>query len=75
MGIVSSGVEAVRITEEATPILQKGFDVSNLPSGQVGEIARVTDANSPAVGSTVAGGGAAPALCWYNGTNWTVIGV
>tara|TARA_R100001224_G_scaffold16211_1_gene8026 strand:+ start:1020 stop:3131 length:2112 start_codon:yes stop_codon:yes gene_type:complete len=75
MGIVSSGVEAVRITEEATPILQKGFGVSNLPSGQVGEIARVTDANSPAVGSTVAGGGAAPALCWYNGTNWTVIGV
>jgi hypothetical protein len=27
------------------------------------------------VGSTVTGGGAANALCWYNGTNWTVLGV
>lgn len=75
MGIVSSGVEAVRITEKATPIVTKGFDVINLPSGQVGEIARVTDASSPSVGSTVAGGGSDAALCWYNGTNWTVIGV
>jgi len=41
----------------------------------VGMIARVTDATSPTVGSTVTGGGAAAALCWYNGTNWTVIGV
>lgn len=41
----------------------------------VGMIARVTDATAPVVGSTVTGGGAAAALCWYNGTNWTVIGV
>lgn len=50
--------------------------IANLPSSPtVGMIVRVTDANSPAIGSTVASGGAAAALVWYNGTNWTVIGV
>lgn len=50
--------------------------VATLPgTPTVGMIARVTDAAAPAVGSTVAGSGAAAALVWYNGTNWTVIGV
>jgi hypothetical protein len=52
------------------------YTVATLPGTPVvGMIARVTDATAPAVGSTVAGGGAAAALVWYNGTNWTVIGV
>jgi hypothetical protein len=45
------------------------------PSPLVGMIARVTDATAPVAGSTVTGGGSANALCWYNGTNWTVLGV
>lgn len=52
-----------------------GAGANQLPAGTVGQIARVTDASAPAVGSTVTGGGAAAALCWYNGSNWTVIGV
>lgn len=53
-----------------------GLTVATLPgTPTVGMIARVTDATAPAVGSTVAGGGAAAALVWYNGANWTVIGV
>ena len=52
-----------------------GAGANQLPAGTVGQIARVTDATAPAIGSTVAGGGAAAALCWYNGSNWTVIGV
>ena len=56
-------------------VISNGVLVTDLPSGPVGMIARVTDATTPAVGSTVTGGGAAAALCWYNGTNWTVIGV
>lgn len=53
-----------------------GLTVATLPaSPEVGDIARVTDATAPAVGSTVTGGGAAAALCWYNGANWSVIGV
>jgi hypothetical protein len=55
--------------------LETGTTVSALPTGPVGRVFRVTDANSPSVGSTVTGGGAANALVWYNGTNWTVIGV
>lgn len=49
--------------------------VSALPAGPVGRVFRVNNASSPAVGSTVVGGGAANALVWYNGTNWTVLGV
>jgi hypothetical protein len=54
----------------------KAYTVATLPGTPVaGMIARVTDATAPAVGSTVAGGGAAAALVWYNGANWSVIGV
>ena len=50
--------------------------VAGLPATPVvGMLTRVTDATSPTVGSIVAGGGAAAALVWYNGTNWRVIGV
>jgi len=50
--------------------------VATLPgTPAVGMIARVTDATAPAVGVTVVGGGAAAALCWYNGAAWSVIGV
>jgi hypothetical protein len=50
--------------------------VGTLPgTPAVGMIARVTDATAPAVGSPVSGGGAAAALVWYNGSQWTVIGV
>lgn len=56
-------------------LIATAYTVATLPSSTVGTLARVTDANAPSVGSTVAGGGAAAALCWYNGTNWTVIGV
>lgn len=53
-----------------------GLTVATLPAAPtVGMIARVTDASAPTIGSTVAGGGAANALCWYNGTNWTVLGI
>lgn len=53
-----------------------GLTVATLPgTPAVGMIARVTDATAPAVGSTVTGGGADAALVWYNGANWSVIGV
>lgn len=52
-----------------------GAGANQLPAGTIGQIARVTDATAPAIGSTVVGGGATAALCWYNGSNWTVIGV
>lgn len=56
--------------------IDQASTVANLPSiADAGDVARVTDANAPAVGSTVTGGAAAAALVWYNGSNWTVIGV
>lgn len=54
----------------------RAYTVATLPgTPAVGMIARVTDASSPTAGSTVTGGGAAAALVWYNGSNWTVLGV
>lgn len=44
-------------------------------SPTTGEIQSVTDALAPAVGVAVASGGSAKALVWYNGAQWTVIGV
>ena len=41
----------------------------------VGEIQSVNDALAPVAGAAVAAGGAANALVWYNGAQWTVIGV
>jgi len=52
-----------------------GVLVANLPTPSTGMVARVTNALAPAIGTAVAGGGAAQALVWYNGANWTVIGV
>lgn len=56
-------------------VISEGVLVANLGTGPIGTLARVTDATSPTVGSTVTGGGSDPALVWYNGTNWTVFGV
>ncbi len=41
----------------------------------VGEIQSVNNALAPAVGVAVAAGGAANALVWWNGAQWTVIGI
>jgi hypothetical protein len=61
-------VGSIRVTTALT--------VATLPAAPVvGMVARVTDATLPVMGATVVGGGAAAALCWYNGANWTVIGV
>jgi hypothetical protein len=53
----------------------EGYTVAALPTPAVGMVARVTDASAPSIGSTVAGSGAAAALVWYNGSDWTIIGV
>jgi hypothetical protein len=49
--------------------------VSTLPSAATyaGCCANVNDASGPTAGATVAGGGAARALVWSNGTNWKVV--
>ena len=56
--------------------ISSGSTVAGLPgTPAIGMIRRVTDADTPSVGSTVTGGSSAAALVWYNGSNWTVIGV
>lgn len=50
--------------------------VASLPgSPAIGMAASVSDALAPVAGAAVSAGGSAKALVWYNGAQWTVIGV
>jgi hypothetical protein len=74
LNLTAAGTGTVKVNSVAEVVVSS--TVAGLPAAPaVGMLTRVTDADAPAVGSTVAGGGAAAALCWYNGANWTVIGV
>jgi hypothetical protein len=74
LNLTAAGAGTVKVNSVAEVAVSS--TVANLPAAPaVGMLTRVTDATAPAVGSTVAGGGAAAALVWYNGANWTVIGV
>jgi hypothetical protein len=48
---------------------------AGLPTGTTGAIACVTDSTTATFGAVITGGGFNQVLAWYNGTNWTVIGV
>lgn len=48
-----------------------GYTVATLPTGQVGDMAYVTDALAPTYGATVVGGGAVVTPVFFDGTNWT----
>jgi hypothetical protein len=74
LNLTAAGTGTVKVNSVAE--VAASSTVANLPATPVvGMLTRVTDATAPAVGSTVAGGGAAAALVWWNGSNWTVIGV
>lgn len=75
VSITTAGAERARIKSSGAIRCVTALTVATLPTGETGDIARVTDASAPSVGATVSGGGAANALCWYNGSNWKVIGV
>ena len=63
-------------TLKLTSEIVAGVAIASLnASPTTGEIQSVTDANAPTLGATVASGGSAKALVWWNGANWTVIGV
>jgi hypothetical protein len=74
MALQTDGADRLKLDTVGSVEIATALTVATLPtSPAVGMIARVTDANAPAIGSTVAGGGAANALVWYNGANWTVL--
>jgi hypothetical protein len=74
LNLTAAGTGTIKVNSVAEVVVSS--TVAGLPAAPVvGMLTRVTDATAPAVGSTVAGGGAAAALCWYNGANWSVIGV
>ena len=74
LNLTAAGTGTVKVNSVAEVAVSS--TVAGLPATPaVGMLTRVTDANVPAVGFTVAGGGAAAALVWWNGSNWTVIGV
>jgi hypothetical protein len=48
----------------------KGYTVTTLPTGTIGDTAYVTDALAPTFLATIVGGGAIVTPVFYNGTNW-----
>jgi hypothetical protein len=74
LNLTAAGTGTIKVNSVAEVVVSS--TVAGLPATPVvGMLTRVTDATAPVVGMTVAGGGAAAALVWYNGTNWSVIGV
>jgi hypothetical protein len=74
LNLTAAGTGTIKVNSVAEVVVSS--TVAGLPAAPVvGMLTRVTDATAPVVGMTVAGGGAAAALVWYNGTNWSVIGV
>jgi len=74
LNLTAAGTGTIKVNSVAEVVVSS--TVAGLPAAPVvGMLTRVTDALAPAVGMTVAGGGAAAALVWYNGANWSVIGV
>ena len=74
LNLTAAGTGTVKVNSVAEVVVSS--TVAGLPAAPVvGMLTRVTDATTPVVGMTVAGGGAAAALVWYNGTAWSVIGV
>ena len=55
---------------------RKAYTVATLPANpRRGMTLMVSNLTSPTVGSAPVAGGAANALCWYNGTAWRVYAV
>jgi hypothetical protein len=76
LALLTGNAEKLRLDNVGSVRVVAALTVATLPgTPAVGMIARVTDATAPAVGVTVTGGGAAAALVWYNGANWSVLGV
>ena len=74
LNLTAAGTGTIKVNSVAEVVVSS--TVAGLPAAPVvGMLTRVTDATAPVVGTTVAGGGAAAALCWYNGASWSVIGV
>jgi hypothetical protein len=74
LNLTAAGTGTIKANSVAEVVVSS--TVAGLPAAPVvGMLTRVVDATAPAVGMTVAGGGAAAALVWYNGAKWSVIGV
>ena len=85
-----AGTQDLRLTRQAAGVLKVASGVStqagtilhdpktfaNLPgSPSHGMVAAITDSSTIVWGATASGGGSNKVLVFYNGTNWTVIGI
>ncbi len=74
IGTGAAGSFAGRL--KLTSAIAAGVAISALNAAPTtGEIQSVTDALAPVIGNAVAAGGAAKALVWYNGAQWTVVSI
>lgn len=58
------------------PIASQGVFATAIPVAFLGQLAIITDSTVNTWGAAVTvGGGAFTVLCWFNGTQFTVIGI
>lgn len=67
-GVVIPDTNGLKVTGGI--IRAKGYTVSTLPAGTLGDTAYVTDATSPTYLGTLTGGGSVKTPVFYNGTAW-----
>jgi len=68
-----AGYPVVSVNGVYVPIqITRGYTVSALPTGVIGQRAYVTDAASPSFGSAVSGGGAVVIPVFRNASAWIV---
>lgn len=73
-GALKVKFEGAKTTFE-TVVKLKPLASGGLPTGELGMLACVNDATSPAVGSAYTGGGSSNALIFHNGTDWKVMSI
>jgi len=64
------------MSRDAALVGRNPVPFAGLPSDPtIGTRRIITDSNTTTWGATVAAGGSDTVLAWFNGTNWTVIGI
>lgn len=73
---MAGAVELYARGVELLPLPQvRAYAFSALPTVPRGSLAVVTDSDTNTWGDTVAGNGANVVLAWFNGAEWTVVGI
>ena len=73
-GTILGSVTTAIAARDALQLGGTGVLFADLPAGELGMRAIITDSDTVVWGAPIAGSGTDTVLAWFNGTDWTVIG-